>query len=94
MDWLQEYDRRDKEDCGAQRAEEQEEAFALDLPSSNTNNSIDNVCDCTLLNNLCDVSELAETRVGIGWISTTTPGAKGESSSIAEMHSRSPSFTK
>jgi len=67
MDWLQEYDRRDKEDCcGAQKTEELEGAFALDLPSSNTNNSIDNVCDCTLLNNLCDISELAETRVGIG----------------------------
>jgi hypothetical protein len=66
MDWLQEYDRRDKEDYGAQRAVEQEGAFAIDLPSSNSNNSIDNVCDCTLLNNLCDVSELAETRVGIG----------------------------
>jgi len=48
----------------------------------------------TVMNNLCDVSELAETRVGIGWISTTTPGAEGESSSIAEMHtSRSPSFS-
>ena len=66
MDWLQEYDRREKEERGAQKTEEQEGAFYLDLPSSNTNNSIDNVCDCTLLNNFCDDSELAETRVGIG----------------------------
>ena len=66
MDWLQEYDRRDREDYGAQSAEEQEGAFTTELPSSNSNNSIDNVCDCTLLNILCDVSELAETRVGTG----------------------------
>jgi len=66
MDWLQEYDRRDKEERGDQRTEEQDGAFHSELPSSNNYNSIDNVCDCTLMNNLCHDSELAGTRVGIG----------------------------
>jgi len=94
MDWLHEYDRRDKETSNKLRAEEQEGAFHSELlSSSNHSSSIDVVCDCNSTNNSCCFDNLLGTRVGIGGLSNTTPGAEGESSSIAEMHSRSPSFS-
>jgi len=66
MDWLQEYDRRDKEARGNLRAEEQEGAFSSELTSSSNHSSIDDVCDCNSTNNLCYDNNLTGTRVGIG----------------------------
>ena len=66
MDWLQEYDRRDKEESGNQREVKQEGAFYSELPSSNNFISINDVCNCNLMNNLCYDNELTGTRVGIG----------------------------
>jgi len=67
MDWLKEYDRRDKEESdNLVRAEEQEGALYSELPSSNNFNSIDDVCDCNSMNNLCYDNKLTGTRVGIG----------------------------
>jgi hypothetical protein len=41
--------------------------------------------------NVCNNDDfIASDREGIGWTPTFTPGAEGESSSLAEMHSRSP----
>jgi len=65
MDWHQKYDRRDKEESGNQRAEEQEGAFYSELPSSNNLNSINDECKCNLMNNLCYDNELTDTKVGI-----------------------------
>jgi len=67
MGWLQEYDGRDKEESGNQRAEEQEgEHYSL-LTSSSNHNSKDDVCDYNFMNNLCyNTNNSTGDRVGIG----------------------------
>jgi exonuclease III len=66
MDWLQEYDRRVTEDSDNLSAEAQGGASYLELASSRNNSSIDDVCDCNPMNNLCYNNNVAGTRVGIG----------------------------
>ena len=67
MDWLKEYDRRNMEASDHLNAAENEEAFPSKLASSSNYNSIDDVCDCTSMNNLCyDNNDSASTRIGIG----------------------------
>ena len=68
MDWLQEYDRRVTEDSDKLSAEAQGGASYLELASSrnNSNSSIDDVCDCNPMNNLCYNNNVTGTRVGIG----------------------------
>jgi hypothetical protein len=67
MDWLFEYDRRHKEESDNQRADVPEgEQYSLST-SSSSNCSIDKVCDCNLMNNLCyDTNNLTGDREGIG----------------------------
>jgi len=67
MDWLHEYDRRDKEESGNQRAEVPEGEHYSSLTSSSNHNIIDNVYDCNSMNSLCyDTNNLTGDRVGIG----------------------------
>jgi len=66
MDWLKEYD-GDKEESGYQKAVEPEEDHYSLLTSSSNHNSIDNVFDCNLMNNLrYDTNNLSGDREGIG----------------------------
>jgi len=67
MDWLFEYDRRHKEESDNHGADVPEgEKYSLST-SSSSNCSIDKVCDCNLMNNLCyDTNNLTGVRVGIG----------------------------
>ena len=66
MDWLQEYDRRVTEDSDNLSAEAQGGASYLELDSSRNNSSIDDLCDCNPMNNLCYNNNVTGTRVGIG----------------------------
>ena len=67
MDWLKEYDRRNLDASDHLTAVETEEAFPSNLDCSSNNNSIDDVCDCNSMINLCfNNNDSASTRTGIG----------------------------
>ena len=67
MDWLKDYDRRHLETSDHLKASEDEEDFSAQLDSSRNYNSIDDVCDCNSMNNLCfNYKDSASTRTGIG----------------------------
>ena len=67
MDWLKEYDRRNLDTSDHLTAVETEDASPINLDCSSNNNSIDDVCDCNSMINLCfNNNDSASTRTGIG----------------------------
>ena len=90
MDWLKDYDDQTLAEGDAERPRESDEIQYSPVTSSSNHNDVDNNNINIDLMNVCyDTNALASDREGIGWKPIDTPGAEGENSSIAEMHSRS-----
>ena len=89
MDWLKDYDEQKRADLEAEMTTESEEIQYSLVTSNSNHNDVDRNINIDLMNVCDDTNALASDREGIGWRPIVTPGAEGESSSIAEMHSRS-----